>query len=101
MARRPPGPRRLVLVAHAGLVVGLALFTTLIAYEGLRDVTRTLASAGIGLLWVTLFHLVPLMASALGWYTLFGAEARPPFRAFGWSRWIAESINQLLPALHV
>jgi len=101
MARRPPGPRRLVLVAHAGLVVGLALFTTLIAYEGLRDVTRTLASAGVGLLWMTLFHLVPLMASALGWYALFPADARPRFRAFGWARWIAESINQLLPALHV
>jgi len=101
MAGRHPGTKRLFLVAHVGLIAGLALFTTLIAYEGLRDVTRTLASAGLGLLWVTLFHLVPLMASALGWYTLFGAAARPPFRAFGWSRWIAESINQLLPALHV
>src|SRR5262249_57123775 len=31
----------------------------------------------------------------------FGRPARPPFRAFGWAAWIAESINQLLPALHV
>ncbi len=98
---RPPGAKRLLVVAHAGIVGGLALFTTLIVYEGLREVTRTLASAGVGLLWVTLFHLVPLMASALGWYTLFGADGRPPFRTFGWARWIAESINQLLPALHV
>jgi len=101
MSTAPPPTRRLFLVAHVGMVVGLALFTTLIAYEGLRDITRTLASAGIGLLWVTLFHLVPLMASALGWWALFDATARPPFRVYGWARWIAESINQLLPALHV
>jgi len=101
MSRAYPPTTRLFLVAHVGMVLGLALFTTLIAVEGFRDVTRTLASAGIGLLWVTLFHLVPLMASALGWWALFDASARPPFRVCGWSRWIAESINQLLPALHV
>jgi putative membrane protein len=92
---------RLALLAHAGLAGGLVLFTALIAYEGVGEVSRTLASAGTGLLWVTLFHLVPLMASALGWYTLFGAQTRPPMRTFARARWIAESINQLLPALHV
>jgi putative membrane protein len=98
---RQAGTKHLVLLAHAGLVGGLALFTALIAYEGVRDVAHTLASAGVGLLWVTLFHLAPLLASALGWYALFAPGERPPFRTFAWARWIAESINQLLPALHV
>ena len=104
--RNPPGPmspRRSTTkrLAYAGLASGLALFTALIAWEGVREVARTLASAGTGLVWVTLFHLAPLTASALGWYALFGATTRPPFRTFAWGRWIAESINQLLPALHV
>src|SRR2546427_3780595 len=103
---KPPGPmspRRSTTkrLAYAGLASGLALFTALIAWEGVREVARTLASAGMGLVWVTLFHLAPLAASALGWYALFGTTTRPPFRTFAWARWIAESINQLLPALHV
>jgi putative membrane protein len=101
VAPRQPGTRHLILFAHAGFLGGLALFTALIAYEGARDVARTLASAGTGLVWVTLFHLAPLLASGLGWFTLFPATGRPPFRTFAWARWIAESINQLLPALHV
>src|SRR5881397_1401467 len=106
LVRNAPGPmspRRSTTkrLAHAGLASGLALFTALIAWEGVREVARTLASAGMGLVWVTLFHLAPLTASALGWYALFGATTRPPFRTFAWGRWIAESINQLLPALHV
>jgi len=90
-----------VVFAHAGLLLGLALFTAILAYQGIRDVTRTLAVAGVGLLWVALFHTVPLLASALGWYTLFDEKRRPRFRTFFRARWIAESINQLLPALHV
>ena len=34
-------------LAYAGLASGLALFTALIAWEGVREVARTLASAGI------------------------------------------------------
>lgn len=101
MSPRRSHATRLTFLAQAGWAGGLALFTALVAYQGVREVGRTLASAGTGLLWVTLFHLVPLTASAAGWYTLCDGPARPPFRTFGWARWIAESINQLLPALNV
>ncbi len=92
---------RLVSVASAGLAVGLALFTALIVSLGVGEIARTLASAGIGLLWVSLFHLVPIVASALGWYCVLTPVARPALRTVVSARWIAESINQLLPALHV
>jgi putative membrane protein len=92
---------RLISLAYAGLVVGLALFTALIAYQGVREVTRTLAAAGTGLLWVTLFHLVPMLTAALGWYTILAAVTRPSLRACTEGRWIAESINELLPAMQV
>ena len=94
-------PSRLVSVAYAGLAAGLAFFTVLIVYLGVGEITRTLASAGMGLLWVSLFHFAPIMASALGWYCVLMSVERPALWTVVKARWIAESINQLLPALHV
>ncbi len=92
---------RLVSFAYAGLAGGLALFVALVVYLGVGEIARTLASAGVGLLWVSLFHLVPIGASALGWYAVLAPVERPALRTVVSARWIAESINQLLPALHV
>lgn len=92
---------RLASFAWAGLGGGIALFTAVVVYLGVAEIARTLASAGIGLLWVALFHCVPLGASALGWYFVLLPVERPSLRTVLGSRWIAESINQLLPALHV
>ncbi len=94
-------PARLVSLARGGLAVGLALFTALVVSLGVGEIARTLASAGTGLLWVSLFHLVPLAASALGWQGVLASIERPALRTVLFARWIAESINQLLPALHV
>jgi putative membrane protein len=77
------------------------LFTALIVYLGVGQIARTLASAGTGLLWVSLFHTVPIVASALGWYYVLAPVELPAMRTVVSARWIAESINQLLPALHV
>ena len=67
----------------------------------MQEIARTPASAGVGLLWVTLFHLVPLAASTLGWWTVLAPFDRRPLGTVAAARWIAESINQLLPALHL
>jgi putative membrane protein len=94
-------PSRFAALAYVGLAAGLALFTALVVYLGVGEIARTLASAGVGLLWVALFHLVPIGASALGWYAVLRPVERPALRTVVSARWIAESINQLLPALHV
>ena len=101
MSQGVPHAARSVPIAYAGLAIGLALFTALVAYQGVREVTRTLASAGTGLLWVTAFHLAPILASALGWHAVLAGRTRTPLRAFAWARWIAESINQLLPTFQL
>jgi putative membrane protein len=92
---------RVASLASAGLASGIVLFTALVVYLGVGDILRTLASAGIGLAWVSLFHLIPIGASALGWYFVLAPVERPALRTVLTARWIAESINQLLPALHV
>jgi putative membrane protein len=99
----PAGARRsrLGVFASVGLAGGLALFTALVVSLGVGEIARTFASAGTGLLWVVLFHVVPLWASALGWYCVLAPVERPALRAVLSARWVAESINQLLPALHI
>jgi len=92
-----PVPR----VAYPGLIVGLALFTALLAAHGASDVVAALRTAGIGLLAVAAFHLLPMLADALGWRRLLPGELRPPVRTVLWARWIGESVNGLLPVLQV
>jgi putative membrane protein len=101
----PPSSRvdaaRLVSFASAGLAAGVALFTGVVVYLGVGEILQTLASAGVGLLWVSLFHAFPILASALAWYFVLAPVQVPALRTVVSARWIAESINQLLPALHV
>lgn len=87
--------------AYLLFIGGLALFTFLIGYHGLADVVAALAVAGWGLIWVTLFHLVPLIVDAVAWRYLFLDGNRPSLRIMVWARWIGESINGLLPVARV
>ncbi len=88
-------------VAYPGLVVGLALFTTLLAWHGAGEVASALRAAGFGLLVVAAFHLLPMLGDAIGWRRLLPGELRPPVRTVLWARWIGESVNGLLPVLQV
>lgn len=96
-----PARSRLVGLASGGLAAGVGLFTAIVVWLGAGEIARTLAVAGSGLAWVALFHLVPLAASALGWWALLAGPERPRVAVALAGRWIAESINQLLPALYV
>jgi putative membrane protein len=98
---RPLTSGSIAPTAYVGLAVGLALFTALIGYQGAREVGGVLAAAGPGLLLVAAFHVVPMLANALGWRALFEAGRRPPVAAMLRARWIGESVNGLLPVLQV
>jgi putative membrane protein len=88
-------------VAYPGLVVGLALFTALLAWHGAGEVAAALRGAGLGLLVVSAFHVLPMLGDAIGWRRLLPGELRPPLRTVLWARWIGESINGLMPVLQV
>ena len=80
---------------------GLALFTFLIGYYGFTDVSAALAFSGLGLIWVAMFHLIPLIVNTIAWQCLLPYRNRPSFHVIVWVRWIGESINSLLPAAQV
>jgi putative membrane protein len=87
--------------ALVGLALGLALFVAILAMHDLTAMGLVLAGAGWGLVWVFLWRVFSIFASAAGWRCLFEAAARPAYLHLVLGRWIAESINHLLPALQV
>src|SRR5262249_60061128 len=77
------------------------MFTAPLAAHGAREVGAALRTAGLGLLCVAIYPLLPMLADALGWRRLLPAELRPPVRTMLRARWIGESVNGLLPVLQV
>ncbi len=83
--------------AALGLVLGLALFVTLILYVGAADVAEALAQGGWAFPAVVAVHLVPLAMDAEAWRLLFDRTLRPGFGRACRLRWISEAVNNLLP----
>ena len=90
---------------RGSLVVGTAcgfLFVVyLIVANGAAAVVHSLHVIGWWLLPITLFHLIPLLASALSWRELLPPTTRPGVTTAVRIRWIRESINSLLPVASI
>jgi len=82
-------------------VLGFLLVVYLIIDSGAAEVAHAMLVVGWWLLPITLFHLVPLVFSALSWRELLSAASRPDAITVIWIRWIRESINSLLPVASI
>jgi putative membrane protein len=81
------------------LSAGVLLFIGVLASQGLPAIMATLSLAGWGLLWVALFHLLPLTLDAVAIRVLFArGGAHGTLRAALLTRWAGESANSLMPA---
>ena len=89
------------ILASVAACVGLLGTILLIAYYGFGAVAGALLGLGWGLVWVSLFHIVPMTLSALGWWALQTATWPSPPWLYIWVRWIRESANGLLPVAQV
>ncbi len=69
----------------------------LVIDSGAAQVAHAMGVIGWWLVPITLFHLVPLIFSALSWRQLISASS-PSAVTLIWIRWIRDSINSLLPA---
>ncbi|GAB3675034.1 lysylphosphatidylglycerol synthase domain-containing protein [Salinisphaera aquimarina] len=81
-------------------LLGVALFTAVLLWQGAGDIANALAAAGWGLLLVAAWHLLPLVIDSHAWRLLF-ARSRPSLGRIVWARWIGESVNGLLPVAQV
>ena len=85
------------------LSIGVVLFIGVLASQGLPAIIGTLALAGWGLLWVALFHLLPLALDAAGIRVLFDGVSvdngapHASMRDALLTRWAGESANSLMP----
>ena len=86
---------------HLVALAGIALAIGLIVYYGFDKVLDALLAAGWGILWVVLYHFVPLICSALGWRALLEGKWHGTMATYIWARWIGEAINNLLPVAQV
>ncbi len=84
------------LPAVLGLL-GLALATGLVLWQGWTDVLWRLAGTGRALVWISLFHLVPMGLNTRAWQILLPRNRQRRFGWFAWIFWIRESVNGLLP----
>ena len=82
-------------------VVGVAAATVLLARTGFAAVLSAFAAAGLGVLWASLVHAVPMALNARAWQVLLGRGRGRSLALFGWLVWIREGVNGLLPVARV
>lgn len=82
-------------------LAGLALATALFVWQGISPVLAAFAAAGFGILWASLFHIVPMTLNARAWQILLPRRARGTLLFFLWAVWLREAVNGLLPVARV
>ena len=92
---------RLKFIAHALGLLGVALFIALIVREGVGELIDSLATAGFGLLIVAGWHALTMSIDGLALRQLMRPRARiGPGTAIK-TRWMQESVNNLLPVMQI
>lgn len=81
-------------------LLGLAAAIGLIVWQGYDDVLRAFSAAGWGILWSSLFHLVPMVIAARAWQVLVPAR-RTSLRYMTFVLWIRAAVNNLMPVARI
>ena len=84
-----------------GFLLGLALATVLITWQGWQRITDVLHTAGLSVFWLPIYFLAPLACALLSWWYLFPKDDRPSLGLTTYCIWINFSVNWLLPVAQV
>lgn len=87
--------------AFLAMAAGLGLLLALVLRHHPAGIVAALGVAGWSVLWVTAYHLLPLVLDTAGWALLMPRGRGLGFGLLFITRWITESINTLLPAAQV
>jgi putative membrane protein len=82
-------------------LLGLAAATAIIVASGYAQVLDALARAGWGIVWASLFHLVPMTCCVIGWRVLMPKKKRVSHAFLFYVLWLRSAVNNLLPAARV
>lgn len=86
--------KALYLSAFAGLLLTVGLLVS----QGFSEILHTLSIAGLGLLWLVPYHLLPIALDSTGWRILLRKPApgvRLPYLV--WAAAVRDATNTLLP----
>lgn len=78
-------------------LAGLLLFVGVVSYQGIGSVSAAVAAVGWGLVWISLFHLAPLVVDTYAWQILVDRRHRVGLGRLTVISWIGEAVNSLLP----
>ncbi|HZN57484.1 MAG TPA: lysylphosphatidylglycerol synthase domain-containing protein [Planctomycetota bacterium] len=82
-------------------LLGIAIAITLVVAQGFGTIARTFASSGWCVAVISLYHVLPLAVSSMAWAVLIERRLRPSKSFLLLARWIAESVNNILPVAQV
>ena len=91
----------MIRVATLFGLAGLALATGLLVWQGFGAVLAAFAAAGFGIVWASLFHIVPMALNARAWQVLMPLRLRPDTLFFLRAVWLREAVNGLLPVARI
>ncbi|NKB55674.1 MAG: flippase-like domain-containing protein [Alphaproteobacteria bacterium] len=84
-----------------GTFVGVGLFTALIAWYGASDVAAGLLAMGWGIVLVSIVRFLLTVFDMLSWRVLLHRRDRQTLLRLFWIRWVADSVNTLLPVARI
>lgn len=82
-------------------LLGLAAATGIIVWNGYGAVLQALGAAGWGILWTSLYHLVPLFACVVGWRALLPGRTRLSHAYLFYVLWLRAAVNNLMPVARI
>ena len=89
------------IISYIGLIVGLAIMTGLIAWQGLGEVSGIVLASGWPIMLVPLAWSPTVVFGAMTWRLLFEPGNEPRFKDIFMALWMGRSINTLLPVASI
>lgn len=82
-------------------LLGLAAATGIIIWSGYASILQALQAAGWGIVWTSLYHVVPLVICAVGWRALMPGRTRPSAGFIVYVLWLRGAVNNLMPVARI
>jgi len=89
------------IASYIGLVVGLAVMTGLIVWQGAMEIAGLLIASGWALLWVPIIWIPSILMNARCWQILFAPGYGPTFHQAFYAQWMGRAVNTLLPVASI
>lgn len=89
------------VLSYIGLIIGLAVMTGLIAWQGVGNVSDLILATGWPILLVPLAWSPTVFLGSLTWQLLFEPGHEPPYKQIFMALWMGRAINTLLPVASI